>query len=317
MQAFAASLPSWEALLQALVSGLLTGGLYALLGLGMALIFGVMRIINLAHGELLMVGMYLTFWSHTSLGLSPYAAAAVGVPALFALGYLLERHLIGPVSRADAVLPDNQVLLTVGIGMVLTNVMLSLFSADYHSVPSPLAGRVVRLAVPGLAASGSSGTEASGFLVMNQAAILAFVIAGLATAGLWAFLTRTDLGRGIRATAQNREAAELLGLDTARVRAVTYGIGAALTGAAASLFVPLYYVYPAVGGSFTTKAFIVTVLGGMGSIPGAVAGGLLLGAGEAIGATCLGMDWKDAVGFCLFVLVLVLRPAGLAGRSRS
>jgi branched-chain amino acid transport system permease protein len=296
-----ANLPSSVSLLQVLASGLVTGGLYGLLGLGMALIFGVMRIINLAHGELLMVGMYLTFLVHSVSGLSPYAAVAVTVPALFVLGYMVERFLIGPVSRADAAVRDNQVLLTAGVGMVLTNSALLIFSADYRSVPSALAGRTLSL----------------GGVYVNQAGLVALGLAAGATALLWLVLTHTDLGRSIRATAQNRDAAEILGLDTTRVRALTYGMGAALTGAASSLFVPLYYLYPAVGTTFTTKAFIVTVLGGMGSVPGAILGGLLLGVGESVGATCLGMDWRDAIGFCLFVAVLLLRPAGLLGRSRS
>ncbi len=295
-----------QAFLQAVASGLVTGGLYALLGLGMALIFGVMRTINLAHGELLMAGMYLTFWATGLFGLSPYAAVLVTVPALFGLGYLIERFLVGPVSRADVVLPDNQVLLTVGVGMVLTNLALLAFTADYRSVPSPLADRVLVLTIPG---GLSVRTGAAGVLALGLTAAASFA--------LWAILYRTSLGRAIRATAQNREAAEGLGLDTTRVRALTYGLGAALTGAAGSLFVPLYYLYPAVGASFTTKAFIVTVLGGMGSVPGAILGGLLLGVGEAVGATYLGMDWKDAVGFALFLLVLLIRPAGLAGRQRA
>lgn len=298
------ALPSGQALLQALVSGLVTGGLYAMLGLGMALIFGVMRIINLAHGELLMIGMYLTFCACGGLGISPHWAALLTLPALYGLGYLLERFLIDPVSQADAALPDNQVLLTVGVGLVLTNLVLLVFSADYRSVRSPLASRVLWLGRPGLG------------VAVNAAGLVAVALAAGVTALLWLLLTRTGLGRAIRATAQNREAAEALGLDTARVRAHTYALGAALTGAAGSLFAPLYYLYPAVGGAFTTKAFIVTVLGGMGSLPGAVLGGLLLGAGEALGATCLGMDWRDAVGFGLFLLVLLLRPAGLGGRAR-
>lgn len=295
------ALPSSEAFWQALTSGLLTGGLYALLGLGMALIFGVMRIINLAHGQLLMVGMYLTYALNEWCGLGPYLSILVTVPALFALGYLLERYLIDPVSRADTVLPHSQVLLTVGIGMVLTDSVLLTFSGNYRSVPTELAARSVAI----------------GPVTINQAGLVALGLTAVVAAGLWMLLLHTDFGRSVRATAQNRPAAEALGLDTGRLRALTYGLGAALTGAAAALFVPLYYLYPAVGDTFTTKAFIVTVLGGMGSIPGAILGGLLLGVGESIGATLLGMDWRDVVGLGLFLTVLVMSPSGLAGRSRQ
>lgn len=293
------AMASSDALWQALGSGMLTGGLYALLGLGMALIFGVMRVINLAHGQLLMVGMYLTHILAAAVGMNPYLTIVVTVPALFILGYALEWVLIGPVSRADTILPHSQVLLTVGIGMVLTDTALLVFSGNYRSVPTELAARSVTC----------------GPVTLNQAGLLAFGLTAVVATGLWALLTHTDFGRSMRATAQNRPAAETLGLHTARIRALTYGLGAALTGAAATLFVPLYYLYPAVGDTFTTKAFIVTVLGGMGSIPGAILGGLLLGVGEAVGATLLGMDWRDMVGLGLFVTVLVLRPAGLGGRS--
>jgi len=288
-------------LAQSVVSGILIGGIYVLIGIGMTLIFGVMRIINLAHGELMMVGMYVTFWAFAFLGLSPYLALFLAALLVFILGVGIQKYLIEPVIKVDSILPENQVLLTVGVGMVLTNSALILFSANYRSVPTKLASEALYL----------------GDISFNIHLLIAFAIAMIITLTLYLFLMRTDMGRSIRATAQNGESALMMGINVERIRIITYGLGSALVAAGGALLVPLYYLYPAIGGHFTLKSFIVTVLGGMGNILGAVVGGLTLGVAESLGAVYVGMGWQDAVGYLIFILVLIFLPAGLLGRSRA
>src|SRR5450759_4212304 len=254
-----------ELLLQVLISGVLLGGLYALIGLGMSLIMGVMKIINLAHGELMMVGMYITFWAFT--------------------------------------------LLTVGIGMVVSTLALLCFSADYRAVPVSYASKTIYwdLKVGGQTIS----------LSFSVAMLVAFGIALALGSALFLFLGRTDLGRMIRATAQDKRAAALMGVNTKRMTYVTFGLGSALVGAAGALLAPVYYLFPQIGGQFTLKAFIITVLGGMGNIPGAVLGGVVLGLAESLGSVYISLGYKDAFGFIIFVLVLIFLPKGLLGKGRA
>ncbi|GAB4273991.1 MAG: branched-chain amino acid ABC transporter permease [Deferrisomatales bacterium] len=294
-----------EVFLQTLVSGILLGGLYAVIGLGMTLIMGVMKIINLAHGELMMVAMYIAFWLFSLLGVDPYVSLLVTVPALFVLGVVLQKTLISPVLKVDSILPENQVILTVGIGMVLANLATIFFSSDYRSTPVSYAADAWYLSDYWR----SSPIELS----FSVPWVVSFGFALAITLILWWFLQKTDTGKAIRATAQDKDAALIMGIHVERMTMVTFGLGAALVGAAGSLFIPMYYLYPALGGKFTLIAFVITILGGLGSTQGAIIGGIILGIFESMTATYVGMGWAPVGRFLVFVACLVFLPKGVAG----
>lgn len=280
---------------QTLVAGLLIGGIYALIGMGMTLIMGVMGIINLAHGQLMMVAMYVTFAAFTFLHLDPYLALLVAMPCLFLLGCAIQKFLLNPLMEVETIIPQNQVLMTVGIAIVLTEVARFIFSSTYRSVTTSYSGKVFFI----------------GGISFNVAMTVAFLFAVTLTIALFWFLLKTDLGRSIRATAQDKEAAILMGVNSRRITIITYGLGAALVAAAGSLLIPIFYLFPDIGRPFTTKAFVITILGGMGSTVGAIFGGLTLGIAESMGATYIGMSYKEMVGLIIFLLVLIFLPGGL------
>jgi branched-chain amino acid transport system permease protein len=284
-------------LIQSILSGVLIGGVYALIGIGLTLIFGVMRVINFAQGELVMVGMYCTFWLFLLLGIDPFVSVLLTGPAMFILGAILQRSLINRVLDA---LPQNQILLTIGIGLVLSNTAMLVFTSDYRI----------------LSTSYSSSSVALGAMRLSTPLIYCFLITAAITAGLYWFLVKTDVGHAIRATAQDRDAAMLMGVNVRTMGVLAFGLGAALAGAAGALVAPIYYIYPQVGGAFTLKAFVVVVLGGMGSIVGATLGGVLIGVAESVSGTYVGSGWKDICVYVIFLLVLLLKPSGLLGKSR-
>jgi branched-chain amino acid transport system permease protein len=284
-------------LAQTLVGGILLGGLYALIGIGLTIVFGVMRVINFAHGEFLMVSMYLTYLLFTLWGVDPFLSLFITMPVFFLFGMFIQRFFISPVLKAPEM---NQILLTVGIGLILANLIQLLFSADYRQVKTSYSDAVV----------GVSGISVS--LPYSGA----FVVAILITVALYFFLMRTDTGKAIRATAQDRDAAALMGADVGRISMITFGIGTAAAAAAGTLLTPVYYLFPTVGGPFTLKSFVVVVLGGMGSVLGAIFGGLTLGIAESLGAVYVSTGYQDAIGFLIFLLILILKPSGLFGKSR-
>jgi branched-chain amino acid transport system permease protein len=284
-------------LLPALVGGILTGGVYALVALGLTLIYGVLHIVNFAHGSLLMVAMFGAWLLATRLGLDPLAAVPLMAAAMFAIGWALYRFVIGPVGRGD----DRAVLLaTLGVAVVLDNAALIAFTGDSRSIETPYALQMVQ----------------AGPLLIPLAKLVAFAGAMLIALLLWAFMALTDTGRAIRAVAREPEGAALVGIRPARIFALAYGIGIACLGAAGCLLLPSFYVSPQVGSVFVLVAFTVVVLGGMGSFPGAVVGALLVGIAENLGNLYLGESLGPICVPLLFIAVLLVRPTGLFGATR-
>jgi len=288
---------SLDLLAQALVTGILIGGVFALLSVGLTLIWGVMRIINFAHGEFLMVGMYIVYFLVANQGWDPYVTLLVSVPALFVVGVAIFRLTIQPILAHSTM---NQIMLTLGLSLILQNLALVFFKAD------PL---IVQTAY-------SRVTFSLGPAVVRVPQLIAFGGSGLAAVLLYWFLQKTDAGRAIRAASQNREAAVLMGVDVQRTFLLAFGIGSACLGVAASLMVPFFYTSPTIGLWFGQVAFIVVVLGGMGNFIGALVGGQIIGLTEAFGAAILPGSLSRVFTFAIFILVLLFRPQGLFGGSR-
>ncbi len=282
---------------QSLISGILVGGVYALIGIGLTIIFGVMRIINFAHGDILMIGMYLTYGLFTLLGIDPFLSILITIPLMFLYGGFLQKVFINRVLNA---LPQNQILLTIGLGLIMSNTMMLIYTSDYKILTTPYS---------------SSSLKILGLSISEPLAI-SFVITTVITAMLYWFLMKTDTGQAIRATAQNREAAQLMGINVKRMSIIAFGLGASLAGTAGALISPTYYIFPQIGSIFTLKAFVITVLGGMGSVVGATLGGIIIGVAESMGAVYISSGWKDVVVFVLFLLVLLFKPSGLMGKTR-
>ena len=286
-----------ELLAPALVGGLLTGGVYALVALGLTLIYGVLHIVNFAHGALLMMAMFGAWLLATRLGLDPLAALPIMVAVMFVAGWALYRFVIGRVAGND----DRAILLaTLAVAVILDNLALVLFTGDTRSIETPYSLAMVQF----------------GTLLIPLAKLIAFACALLIAGVLWAFMALTDTGRAIRAVAREPEGACLVGIRPDRMFALAYGIGIACLGAAACLLLPSFYVSPQVGNVFVLIAFTVVVLGGMGSFPGAVVGGLLVGVAENLGGLYLGDTLGPICVPLLFIAVLLIRPTGLFGSVR-
>lgn len=301
--------PQIEVFLQTLIAGFLLGGLYALISIGMTLILGVMKIINLAHGELMMVSMYIAYWLFTLFGTDPYLSVFIATPVMFFIGVCLQKFLITPVMKVDSILPENQVILTVGIGMVLSNLAMLFFKSDYRSTPVSYATSAWYL--------GDYWRGSPIELSLSVPWTVSFVFALAITAGLWFFLTKTDTGKSVRATSQDIQAALIMGVNVDRMRMLTFGLGSALVGAAGCLFIPIYYLYPSLGGQFTLIAFVITIIGGMGSTAGAIIGGIILGVFESMTATYIGMGWAPVGRFSVFLAALIFLPGGIASLARK
>jgi branched-chain amino acid transport system permease protein len=280
---------------QLAVSTLLLGGIYALIAIGLTLIFGIMRVVNFAHGEFLMLGMYLAFFAFTLQGVDPWVMLPVALVIFFGVGLLVYVLVMRGVIQASH---NVQIFTTVGLSTALQNLALVMWSGDFHTVRPWHASTPIRLA----------GTA------FNLSQVMAFVIAIGLTIALVAFMRLTHTGRVMRATAQDHDAAILMGIDTDRVYRITFALGIAAVGAAGVLVSPLYAVYPTAGLQFVLLSYVVVVLGGLGDMIGALIGSLIVAAVEVAGSYFFGTAWKEIFYFVLFIGVLVFRPAGLFGQ---
>lgn len=285
----------FEVLIQLIINGLMVGGIYALLSIGLTLIFGVLEIINFAHGEFLMLAMYATFWLFQLYGVDPYLSLLIVVPGSFFLGWVVQRGIVQPLLSAPAL---NQIFATIGLSLVLQNVALFLFKADFRTVKP----------------SYGSLTFLWGDLMFSFPRLMAFILAIVIISGLLLFLKKTFVGKSIRALAQERRAAILMGINVFRTYQIAFGIGIACVGAAGTILIPIYYVYPTVGSLFVLIAFVVVILGGYNSLVGSMIGGLIIGVVEALSGFFVSPHLKEAIYFVIFIFILLFKPTGLLGR---
>lgn len=281
-------------LLPAILNGLLTGAVYALIALGLTLVYGVLHIINFAHGAMLTAALFAAFFMHKLFGMDPYLAVFILTPAFFALGYGLQRFIIGPAAHGN---DGNILLVTLGLSVVIENMLLYLFRGDTRTVNVSYGFDVVPI----------------GGMFLSTPRLAGFAGAVIVALLLWLLLTFTDTGKAIRAVAKEKLGAQLSGIDVAHIYAVTFGIGAACVAIAACLLIPTYYVNPHVGNAFVLIAFTTVVLGGMGSIPGALIGGLFVGVVESLCGLYLGESLGQIGIYLMFIMVLLFRPSGLLG----
>ncbi len=285
-------------LFPSLLNGLTTGAVYALIALGLTLIYGVLHIINFAHGASLMLALYGVYFLKEQFGLDPYLALPLVVPFMFVLGYGLQRIVI---NRASHGRDENILLVTLGLSIIMENLALLFFKSDTRSIDTAYTLTTIPINI-GIAQA-----------MISLPKLVAFGGALLACAVLILIVGRTDLGRAIRAVAKEKHGAKLMGIDVDHVYAMSFGIGLACLGAAACFLLPAYYVNPQVGGGFVLVAFTIVVLGGMGSFTGALLGGLLIGMVESLGGLILGESLGQIGIFLIFIAVLLFRPQGMFG----
>jgi branched-chain amino acid transport system permease protein len=283
-------------IIQLLINGLLLGGIYALISIGLTLIFGVLEIVNFAHGEFLMLSMYASYWLFHLYGVDPYLSLILILPAFFLIGLAVQRVTIQPIINAP---PLNQIFMTVGLSMVIQNVALFVWKADYRTVKT---------------AYSSLNLKVSG-LIINFPRLVAFLFAMGIIAALLVYLKKTYTGKAIRALAQERKAAMLMGINVYRTYQIAFGIGIACVGAAGAMLIPVYFVFPGVGALFVLIAFVVVILGGYNSLVGSLIGGLIIGVVEAFSGFFISPHLKEAIYFVIFILILLFRPAGLFGKA--
>jgi len=279
---------------QLIISGILLGSVYALVTVGLTLVFGVLRIVNFAHGEYIMLAMYLAFWAYSLLGISPYLALLVVPILMYGFGVITERLVIRPtLTRPHMV----QVFATLGLSMLMVNGAQVLWSANYRSVQTSVAASNITV----------------GSISIGLPRLLAFVLAMAISMCLYLFLKYTYVGKAIQATAENVMAARLMGIRVNQIYSLTFALGSAVTGAAGCLLLPLYYAYPRIGLDFVLIAFVVAVMGGLGSVPGAVGAGLIIGVVETVSGYFISPAFKQGIYFLAFILVLLVKPAGIFG----
>ena len=287
----------WETFLQACINGLLMGGFYALMGMGQNVIFGVMKIVNFCHGEMLMVGMYLTYVLYTYLGIDPYLAVPLVALIMFARGAVIQHTLITPSLGTKSF--TNLLFLTVGLGLLLSNGALVLFGSEYRSIRTAYSRTYIPI----------------GPVTMALPRLISFGVLIVVTIALFTFLKYTTVGKQIRAVSQNPVGAEVVGINVKRIYILTYGLGVALAGTAGALLTQFYTIFPTAGASFGFRALIVVVVGGLGSIPGAFFAGLFLGLLETMSALFISPSYSDLIVFVTFIVILVVRQMLIARRK--
>jgi branched-chain amino acid transport system permease protein len=285
-----------DLLIQVLINGVLLGGFYAIMALGLALVWGVLNIVNLAHGAFIMLGAYLSWYLYQYAGIDPFIGLPLNAAVMFAVGYAMQRGLLNLIVRAPMF---NTLLITFGIEVVLTYFAQLVFTADFRTINPPYAGDNITL----------------GAIVIPDVRLFAFVAAIVLTLAMWVFLLRTRLGRAIRATAQNLVAARLYGVEPRHLYALTFGIGIGLAGAAGALYGVTSQVNPYIGASLTAKSFAISIIGGLENPLGVIVGGLALGIIESLALLYIGATFGDVATFGVLVLVLIVRPTGLLGRT--
>lgn len=284
--------------LQLVINGLLLGGAYAIISIGLTLIFGVIRVVNFAHGEFLMVAMYAAYLFSTQLGWHPYVAIVPIAILLFGLGALMQRAIIQPLLSADG---HIQIFATVGVSTALMNLALLVFGADVLAIQTDV----------------GTGTFFVGGFSIGEGPLITLIAALLLVWGMHLFLKRTYLGRAFRAVAQHQYAASLMGVNVPVIYILAFAIGSAFVGVGGALLTPQYPVFPTIGSYFVLTAFVIVVLGGMGSLTGALFGSLLIGLVDSLAGYYVAPDLKEVVYFAIFILILVFRPTGLFGLGRG
>ncbi len=286
-----------DAVIQLCINGIMLGGIYGLVSMGLTLTFGVMKIVNFAHGEFLMLGMYGAFWLFHLFGIQPYISIPIMIPAMFAFGLLVQRGLIQRLIDATGI---TQIFVTVGLAMALQNGVLYLWSADYRGIKVPIATKSLTL----------------GNVTISLSRLLVFVVTLAVVIFLLLFLKRTKLGKAMRATSQNWRAAMLMGINVRKIYLIAFALGSALVGLAGCMIIPIYSVFPSVGVNFVLITFVVVVLGGMGNITGAFLAGIIVGLVETISGFLLAPSLGPLVVFVFFVVMLLFKPSGLVGKAR-
>ncbi len=280
--------------LQLIVQGILLGGIYGLIAMGLSLIFGVMGVINFAHGQMMVMGMYVSYWIFVLLGLDPYLSLIVAAGAIFVLGYLIQATVVNRILDYPEAM---QVLPLVSVGLILENLALLLWGPDHRSPQTALVLKTIWI----------------GNVMIDVSRLIAFALAIIITFLIFTFLRKTNFGKCIRAASDNRTGAILVGIDVNRIYNTSFALGAAMTGAAGTLLLPLMPLSPHIGHDFTLTAFIVVILGGLGNLMGALVGGLILGVAESTATLFLPATLKQVISFSILIIIMLFRPQGVFG----
>lgn len=287
-------------ILEGTINGILMGSIYGLTALGLTVIFGVLKVINFAHGSLIMVSMYVAYWAIIFTGVHPYIALIIVVPVMYFFGYYLQDIIIKPIFKAEKDIrePITVIIVTTGVWYILDNLTLLIFGPQYRNIQNnPLRGKMLEI----------------GDMLISVPKLWGFITAVLTASAIYWFLQKTRTGRAIRATSLDREAASLMGINQFKIYNIAFGIGTAIVGISAVTLVPFYNIFPTVGVLFDIKGFIIVVLGGLGSIGGAILGGIIIGLIESIAPMFMTATWAEAIVYGLFLVVLFVKPSGLFG----